>query len=157
MFRRLLILSLGLCGVSGRRGEEPATIPSHILARYRLPTSQIERGWVHTNAVTIIDTEHLEALNTVLLDDTTLGAANPWGVAVSPGGDWLCIAHAGTHEVSVIDLPGLHRKLEQAAEGQRVSDVSTAATDVPNDLSFLAGLRKRVRLDGKIGDRFWCA
>jgi len=125
---------------------------THILARYRLPTSQIERGWVHTNAVTIIDTEHLEALNTVLLDDTTLGAANPWGVAVSPGGDWLCIAHSGTHEVSVIDLPGLHRKLEQAAEGQRVSDVSTAATDVPNDLSFLAGLRKRVRLDG-IGPR----
>jgi hypothetical protein len=48
----------------------------------------------------------------------------------------------------VIDLPGLHRKLEQAAEGQRVSDVSIAAIDVPNDLSFLAGLRKRVRRDG---------
>jgi YVTN family beta-propeller protein len=50
---------------------------THILARYRLPTSQIERGWVHTNAVTIIDIEHLKALNNVLLDDTTLGQPTP--------------------------------------------------------------------------------
>jgi YVTN family beta-propeller protein len=121
---------------------------THVLARYQVPASQIERGWIQTNAVSVIDAVGMKFNNTVLLDDISLGAANPWGVACTPDGKYLVVAHAGTHEVSVIDRVALHAKLEEAARGERVSDVSASRADVSNDLTFLTGIRTRVPLEG---------
>jgi len=121
---------------------------THILARYQLPTTQLERGWMNTNALSIIDISKQLLLNTVLLDDVDLGAANPWGVACTEDGKYICITHAGTHEVSVIDATSLHNKLASVAKGEKVSDVSRSPADVPNDLSFLVGLRRRLKLAG---------
>jgi len=121
---------------------------THILARYQLPTTQLERGWMNTNALSIIDISKKELLNTVLLDDVDLGAANPWGVACTEDGKYICVTHAGTHEVSVIDATSLHNKLASVAKGEKVSDVSRSPADVPNDLSFLVGLRRRLKLTG---------
>ncbi len=53
----------------------------HVLSRYQMPTTQLERGWMNTNALTILDAPARKLINTVLLDDVDLGAANPWGVA----------------------------------------------------------------------------
>ena len=137
---------------------------THIVARYQLPTTQLERGWMNTNAVSVIDTETRRLINTVLVDDVDLGAANPWGVACTGDGEFLCVAHAGTHEVSVIDRAGLHAKLDRSARGERVSDAARAATDVPNDLSYLVGLRRRLALAGNgprgvaaVGSRIFAA
>lgn len=121
---------------------------THLLARYQVPTTQLDRGWMSTNAVSVIDTAGARLVNTVLLDDIDLGAANPWGVACTPDGRFLCVAHAGTHEVSVIDRSGLLDRLAKVAAGERVSEVSAASTDVPDDLTFLVGLRTRVKLAG---------
>ena len=121
---------------------------THILARYQLPTTQLERGWMNTNAMTIIDVEGDKILTTVLLDDVDLGAANPWGLACSEDGKYICISHSGTHEISSIDRVGMHEKLDKVSKGEKVSDVSTSLDDVPNDLSFLVGLRRRIKLTG---------
>ena len=121
---------------------------AHILSRYQLPTTQLERGWMNTNALSVIDTEQKKLVNTVLLDDVDLGAANPWAVACTADGKSLCVTLAGTHELSVIDRAALHDKLGKVAAGERVSEVSAAAEDVPNDLSFLVGLRRRIKLAG---------
>jgi YVTN family beta-propeller protein len=112
---------------------------AHTLGHYQLPTTQLERGWMNTNALSIIDVGARKALNTVLLDDVNLGGANPWGVACTADGELLCVTHAGTHELSVIDRSGLHDKLARQA----------AAADVPSDLSFLTGLRQRIKLTGR--------
>ena len=122
---------------------------THILARYQLPTTQLDRGWMNTNALSIIDVVNRRLLNTVLLDDVDLGAANPWGVACTIDGKYVCVTHAGTHELSVIERAGLHAKLERVAAGEKVSEVSLSGDDVPNDLSFLVGLRRRLKLAGK--------
>jgi len=121
---------------------------THILARYQLPTTQLERGWMNTNALSIIDIPKKQLLNTVLLDDVDLGAANPWDVACTDDGKYICVTHAGTNEVSVIDRTKLHNKLASVAKGIKVSDVSLSPSDVPNDLSFLVGLRRRLKLTG---------
>jgi DNA-binding beta-propeller fold protein YncE len=121
---------------------------THVLSRQRLPASQIERGWIQTNALTVIDARELRPVNTVLLDDINLGAANPWGVACTGDGKHLAIAHAGTHEISVIDRPALHGRLEGAAAGARVTDVSVSSAAVPDDMAFLTGIRTRVPLAG---------
>jgi len=121
---------------------------THVLSRYQLPTTQLERGWMNTNALSVIDASGKKLVNTVLLDDVDLGAANPWGVECTADGKYICITHAGTHELSVIEASKLHDKLNRVAGGQKVSDVSLTAEDVPNDLSFLVGLRRRIQLGG---------
>ena len=134
---------------------------AHTLGRYQLPTTQLERGWMNTNALSIIDAGSGKALNTVLLDDVSLGAANPWGVACTADGKLVCVTHAGAHELSVIDRAGLHDKL---AASRRVNEASASAVDVSSDLSFLVGLRRRIRLAGRgprglavIGDKAYAA
>jgi YVTN family beta-propeller protein len=130
---------------------------THVLARYPLPTTQLDRGWMNTNAVSVIDVHAAALVNTFLLDDVDLGAANPWGIACSGDGKWLCVAHAGTGELSVIDREQLHEKLETAVS-------SGVADTVPNDLAFLVDIRQRCKLKGKgprgiaaIGSRIYAA
>jgi hypothetical protein len=76
----------------------------HVLGHYQSPTNQLERGWMNANALTVIDMNQEVVRSTVLLDDATLGAANPWGVAATADGRFLAVAHAGTHELSRIPL-----------------------------------------------------
>lgn len=128
---------------------------SHILSRFHLPTTQLERGWMNTNALTLIDVSTLKAINTVLLDDIDRGAANPWAVACTADGKYICVTHAGTHELSLIDRAALFEKLESLPKypgAVQPSDYTTPTTtvdDVPNDLTFLVGLRRRIPLEGK--------
>lgn len=131
-----------------------AVIP-HILGRYHLPTTQLERGWMNTNAITIVDLTNLASLNTVLLDSVDFGAANPWGAAFSDDGRWLAVAHSGSHEVSVIDFPKVIEKLNALPPAPKAGYGGGAygtVAGVPNDLAFLVDLRKRVRLPG-VGPR----
>jgi YVTN family beta-propeller protein len=124
---------------------------THVLARYQLPTTQLERGWMNTNALSVIEIGSQTLINTVLLDDIDLGGANPWGVVCTPDGEYICVTHAGTHELSVIDRHALHEKLAEAAKGRKSSESLNAMSypdDVPNDLAFLVGLRRRIRLAG---------
>jgi len=118
---------------------------THILARYIVPTSQLEKGWMNTNALSIIDAQKKELIETVLLDDVDNGAANPWAVGASPDGKYICVTHAGTDELSVIDASALHSKI-----GSRYSSsIEHRASRIENELSFLYGIRKRINLPGK--------
>jgi len=127
---------------------------THTLGRYQLPTTQLERGWMNTSAISVVDIKAAKLLVTFLLDDVDLGAANPWGVACSADGRTLCVAHAGTHELSLIDRRALHERFDRLAKGEKVG-VSLSLEDVPNDLSFLVGIRQRVKLPGN-GPRELC-
>lgn len=129
-------------------------VPS-IFARFLVPTNQIERGWINTHALNIIDVDKQELYHTVLLDDVDLGAANPWGVVMSEDDKYLFVAHNATHEVSVINFDGLMKKLAGVPvrqPGQSLDDYEVMEKNPANDLSFLTGLRQRVRLEG-IGPR----
>ncbi|MFH1716121.1 MAG: cytochrome D1 domain-containing protein [Planctomycetota bacterium] len=134
---------------------------SHILARYTVPTTQLERGWMNTNAVSIIDARYRTLLETVLLDDVDYGAANPWALACTDDGKLLCVTQAGTHELSVIEIRPLIDKIfadrrRRGAQAQRLTaDPYTAysygsgsGSNIPNELSFLYGMRERIKLPG---------
>ena len=82
---------------------------AHNLGRTLLPTEQIEYGWISANAVSVIDLKAKKHYATVLLDRTWMGAANPWGVAISSDGSKLWVACSGTHEVGRIDLDRMHK------------------------------------------------
>ncbi len=122
---------------------------TYLLARYQMPTTQLDRGWVMTNALGIIDLQQTQVLTTVLLDDVYMGAANPWAVKCSDDGSYLCVTHAGSHELSIIDRVGLHARLDDLIGGTPLTGgFSDTIDDVPHDLGFLTGLRKRIALGG---------
>ena len=121
---------------------------THSMGRYQLPTTQLERGWMNTAALSVFDGVTGAYVNTVLLDDVDRGGANPWGVAVTADGKTLVVAHAGTCELSIIDRAALHDRLEKAAKGQSASGIVKSAEDVPNDLAFLVSIRRRVLAGG---------
>ncbi|HUT46367.1 MAG TPA: beta-propeller fold lactonase family protein [Sedimentisphaerales bacterium] len=135
---------------------------SHILARYTVPTTQLERGWINTNAVSIIDARRKRLIETVLLDDVDYGAANPWGLACTSDTKYLCVTHAGTHELSVIDIAAMLEKINsynkrigrqpQSFAGGSYTAYGSgneAPSNIPNELSFLYGIRQRIKLPGK--------
>ncbi len=155
--------SVNLCGITISPDGRNAYV-THLLARYQFPVTYLEKGWINTNAMTIIDVPECKFVNTVLLDDVDLGAANPYGVACTTDGKNILITHAGTYEMSVIEREGLHSRLLPARTarsfrseihskaGRKLSDALYSADDIPNDLTFLLGLRRRLKLAG-IGPR----
>lgn len=81
---------------------------THTRGRTTLPTTQLERGWVNTNALSIIDLSERRLYATVLLDLVTEGAADPWGIALADDGSTAWISVAGTHELARVELARLH-------------------------------------------------
>ncbi|MCL2005325.1 MAG: beta-propeller fold lactonase family protein [Planctomycetaceae bacterium] len=118
-----------------------------IIARFLLPTTQVERGWMNTAGIVIVDTTQLEDenrgfVNTVLIDDVDLGAANPWGIATSADGTKIYVAVAGTSELMVINAVEMHRRLDTRT-------ANPLSIEIQDYLGFLAGMKTRIRLPGQ--------
>ena len=110
---------------------------AHNLARFQVPTTQVEQGWMNDSALSLIDLENVRLVATVLMDDPKRGAANPWATAWASDGRTICVTHSGTHELSLIDADSLVKRLSPNGTGELVSD-----------LTVLRGIRKRVTLTG---------
>lgn len=83
----------------------------HTQGRTTLPATQVERGWVNTNALSILDLAAKELYATVLLDTVNEGAADPWGIALAPDGKTAWISIAGVQQIGKVDLARLHEFL----------------------------------------------
>ena len=84
----------------------------HTVGRTTLPTTQLERGWVNTNGLSVVDLKAKAHVATLLLDRLSEGAADPWGVALAKDGQTVWIALSGVHQVARVDLAGLPLLLE---------------------------------------------
>lgn len=89
---------------------------AHTRGRVVLPATQLDRGWVNTNAFSIIDLSKDELTVSLLLDYLVKGAADPWGMAVSPDGGTLFVSIAGAHQVARIGLAELHGLIDGSRE-----------------------------------------
>jgi len=112
---------------------------SHILSRYFLPTTQVERGWMNTNAVSLVNIPARKYHTTLLLDDIYLGAANPCGMALSSDGDKLFVAASGVHELIAISLPPVLSRIKQQPRPEELA----------SNLTFLAADKTRIPMLGK--------
>lgn len=137
----------------------------HGLGRFNLPITQLERGWVNTFALTIIDMAKGERLVTMLLDDLTQGAADPHSVVCSTDGTRLWISHAGVHEISMIDIGRVHelltgnvpQDLADLKDGTlpniwvRIQQDRSQIAELENDLTalYIAGAIRRASSGGK--------
>ena len=124
---------------------------THLLAQFNQPTTHIYRGWMNANVMSIIDLARLEVMHTMLLDDAESGAANPWGLAWSPDSTTILVTHAGTHEVSVINLVALLAKLTNSSVASGPAKVPGYAAATSGQTNLLPdviplGVRERVKL-----------
>jgi YVTN family beta-propeller protein len=96
----------------------------HTQGRTTLPTTQVERGWINTNALSIVDLVGKELYATVLLDTISEGAADPWGIALAPDGKVAWVSIAGVQQIARIELARLHEFLAGGgvSEGPGASD-----------------------------------
>ena len=110
---------------------------SHVQARYHLPVTHLEGGWVNVNALSVIDVPAARLVATLPLDQASQGAANPWAIACDQ--QRLVVSTAGSGEVHFIDRPGLHQRLARSSQ-----------VDQSDRFALLDGLRRRQRtgLDG---------
>lgn len=165
---RLPAGSTGVHGVAVGAGGRWA-YAVHIVARTNVPTTQLERGWVNTNALSVIDLERGEVYATLLLDHPFEGAADPWDVVATSDGRVLWITLSGVHEAARIDLEPLHRFLDGGLpEGHplansgayspgtesvwlRIKNDPNERAELVNDLAALhaADLIERRKLGGK--------
>lgn len=109
---------------------------THLIARYQLPTNQLDRGWMATNTLSIIDLKARKLLTSVLLDTPQKGAANPWSVIVTPDDKQIIVAAAGSQELVRIDRIALHERLAKAKQGVMVTPSVKSWNNIPNDAGF---------------------
>ena len=122
---------------------------THLIGRYQLPTNQVDRGWMSTNALSVINLNDFTLETAVLLDTPQRGAANPSAIELSPDGLYIVIALTGSHELCVIDRLALHDRLEAVKRGEKVVPSIRKWKDIPNDAGFLYGIREFVPTGGK--------
>jgi len=138
----------------------------HSIGRTQQPATELEGGWINVHAMSILDLQSKTLSATVYLDRFTEGAANPWGIVLSPDDKTIWISLAGSHQLMRIDREGLHdfldgKPIQSNLATTRYSQAAISSGDKPNqrprervmaamDLTslYLTGLIKRVPLPG---------
>ena len=85
---------------------------SCILAHFEHIPSMVDNGWINENVLAVVDLETNTFADMVYLDESMRGAANPWGLAVSKDNRYLAVAHAGSCEVTLLNLPRIMQRLD---------------------------------------------
>lgn len=136
--------SMNVHGVAFSPGGLRAFV-AHNLGRTNMSTERVSNGWISRNALTILDVPARRRVATVPLDRAGDGAANPWGVAISPSGKELWVALSGVHELGRLDLDSFFDALAIGAPS--ASAYGDAAT---HDLGvFTEGRFLRAPLPGR--------
>ncbi|MCL2117929.1 MAG: hypothetical protein FWH27_05825 [Planctomycetaceae bacterium] len=85
---------------------------SCLLAHFEQVPSMVDNGWINENVLAVVDLETNAFADMVYLDESGHGAANPWGLAVSDDNRYLAVAHTGSCEVSLLNLPRIIQRLD---------------------------------------------
>jgi YVTN family beta-propeller protein len=85
-----------------------------------IPTVQIERGWMMTQGLGIVDRENGRVMQ-LLLDEPNAFYADPFGLVISPDGKKAFVSHGGVDKVTAIDLDEL-RKVVAEAKDEELED-----------------------------------
>lgn len=94
---------------------------THQSPRGGLPVTQLDNGWVMTNALSIIDIAAGTLYANLVFDHSGSGAAHPWGAAINGDGSRLWVALAGVREVASVNLTALHKRLSGYTSDERLA------------------------------------
>ena len=109
---------------------------SHNLGRFQVPTSQLQQGWMNTNAVSVIDTSTQALIGSMSIDEPDRGAGGVWDIACDD--KYLVVSQSGTHEISIIEYAPMIEKLKAYPDHSKMD----------YDLYFMRGIRTRLPIIG---------
>lgn len=119
---------------------------SHTVGRYTYPTTQLDGGWIYTNAVSLIDSATKKASYAFLLDNLEYGAGNPWGMTMDTEGKNLYIAISGSNELMKVDLTTLDALVAKVGK----SDPNVRyLEEIVNYIPFATTCKTRIELGGE--------
>lgn len=128
---------------------------TNIFSRYAYPTTQLDRGWINSNGITVISLKDGSAIGDkhdiagVLLDDVKEGAPNPYGITAV--NDKILVTLSGFNKLSVVDEKEMLARLTRAFNAGTLDGV-------PDDFRFLSDAKRKISLDSKAsGTRYIAA
>jgi YVTN family beta-propeller protein len=122
---------------------------THLVSMINIPATKIEQGWIHTNNCAIVDIRSRKIKNDVTLDEPLQGSGNPWGVACSKDGKILSVAHAGSSELSIIDIEKLIAVADTGKYFPEAISQKDLQTVLSHNLGALYGLMDKKTVKGK--------
>jgi len=113
---------------------------THLIGKFNLVASTVEKGWLHTNNLAVIDLTAKKFVNDVCLDLSLVGMSNPWSIKHTKDGKYLVVAHSGANELSMIDYkPFIDTVVARSARKD----------DMQKDFTSMLDSRKRVQVTTK--------
>jgi len=83
-----------------------------------LPAVQIERGWMMTHGIGIIERKENGRMVQLLLDEPNAYYADPFDLVISPDGKRAFVSHSAVDMITVIDLDEIRLLLEESTDEQ---------------------------------------
>ena len=103
--------------------ENVAVTPSGDLAistlirpKNLIPAIQIERGWMMTHGIGIIERKENGRMIQLLTDQPNAYFPDPYGIVISPDGGRVYISHSGNNTISVLDLDEIRILLSESTD-----------------------------------------
>jgi YVTN family beta-propeller protein len=79
-----------------------------------LPSIQVERGWMMTHGIGLIEQTGDGRTVQLLLDEPNAYYADPFDIVVSPDGKRAYVSHSGVDLISIIDLDAIRKLLAES-------------------------------------------
>ncbi len=83
-----------------------------------IPAIQVERGWMMTHGIGIIERKENGRMVQLLLDEPNSYYADPFDVVVSPDGKRAYVSHSAVDIITVIDLDEVRKLIEESTDEQ---------------------------------------
>jgi len=80
-----------------------------------IPTVQIERGWMITQGLGIVERKSGRMVQ-ILLDEPNAFYADPFGLVITPDGKKAFVSHGGVNKVTAVDLDEVRKVLAEAPD-----------------------------------------
>jgi len=88
-----------------------------IRPKNNVPTIQIERGWMMTNGIGIVEQKPPGRTIQLLLDEPNAYYSDPFDIAITPDGKKAFVSHAGVDRISVIDIDAVRKLISESDDG----------------------------------------
>jgi YVTN family beta-propeller protein len=87
-----------------------------IRPKNNVPTIQVERGWMMTHGIGIVEQKPAGRTIQLLLDEPNAYYADPFDIAITPDGKKAFISHAGVDCISVIDIDSIRKIIAESTD-----------------------------------------
>jgi len=87
-----------------------------IRPKNNVPTVQVEKGWMMTEGIGIVENKPSGRIIQLLLDEPNAYYADPFDIAISHDGKRAFVTHAGVDKITVVDLDSVRKLISTISD-----------------------------------------